>query len=110
MRRVMLILAAMGVMVSLFAVVAYAADIEGTVRSDTLSESERRDWIAGRGGADDIDASRYPEDTDKVHGNEGGDILDVNDGDSWDTVNGGKGVDTCNGDIGDTFISCENLP
>ena len=34
MRRVMLVLAAMALMVSLFAVVAYAADIQGTENRD----------------------------------------------------------------------------
>ena len=110
MRRVTLMLAAMAVMVSLFAVVAYAAEIEGTDRSDQLFESERGDWIAGHAGADDIDASTYPEDTDKVHGNKGMDILNVDDGDSLDTVIGGKGDDTCYGDTGDTFVNCENIP
>ena len=109
MRRVTLMLAAMAVMVSLFAVVAYAAEIEGTKRSDELFESNRGDWIAGRSGADYIDASRFREDTDKVHGNKGGDFIDVGDMDSLDTAHGGKGVDTCVGDVGDTFISCENI-
>jgi hypothetical protein len=115
MRRVTLILAAMGLMVSLFAAAAYAAQIEGTDRSDDLFESNRGDWIAGRARADNIDASKYPlfpgmEDTDKVHGNKGQDILNVEDGDTADTVNGGKGVDTCDGDTGDRFINCENMP
>ena len=109
MRRVTLMLAAMAVMVSLFAVVAYAAEIEGTDRSDELFESNRGDLIDGHAGADDIDASRFQEDTDKVHGNKGGDFIDVGDGDSRDTANGGKGEDTCDGDLGDTFISCENI-
>ncbi len=115
MRRVTLMLAAMGLMVSLFAAVAYAAQIQGTDRSDELFESNRGDWIAGRARADTIDASKYPlfpgmQDVDKVHGNRGPDILNVADGDSADTVNGGKGVDSCDGDIGDTFINCENIP
>ncbi len=113
MRRVTLMLAAMAVMVSLFAVVAYAAEIEGTDRSDQLFESERGDWIAGRAGADEIDASqfggRFTGDTDKVNGNKGGDFINVRDDDSLDTANGGKGQDTCKGDLGDTFISCEYI-
>ena len=47
MRRVTLTLAAMAVMVSLFAVAAYAADIVGTDLDDFLKESQRNDQING---------------------------------------------------------------
>ena len=48
MRRVTLMLAAMALMVSLFAAVAYAATIVGTDKNDTITETNRDDTIAGR--------------------------------------------------------------
>jgi Ca2+-binding RTX toxin-like protein len=106
MRRVTLMLAAMAVMVSLFAVAAYASDIEGTKRSDELFESNRGDWIAGRSGADELKAKKFPNDTDNVHGNLGADTIRVDDGDTLDTAIGGKGFDTCYGDPGDD-LDCD---
>ncbi len=114
MRRVTLMLAAMGLMVSLFAAVAYAAQIQGTDRSDELFESNRDDWIAGRASADIIDATKYPliigQDVDKVYGNRGPDVLKTKDGDRVDTVNGGPGRDSCKVDLpGDTYKNCESV-
>jgi Ca2+-binding RTX toxin-like protein len=106
MRRVTLMLAAMAVMVSLFAVAAYAADIEGTKRGDELFESDRGDWIAGRSGVDKIDASSFNDDTDHVRGNRGADTIWVDDGDYLDKAIGGKGYDTCYGDPGDE-LDCD---
>ena len=55
MRRVMLILVAMAVMVSLFAVAAYAAEIQGTEdNEDSSIESKRERQISGRHGDDEI--------------------------------------------------------
>ena len=107
MRRVTMMLAAMALMVSLFAAVAYAATIVGTRGGDLLFESQKRDTIYGRAGMDFIDASTFPDDRDEVNGNRGADNIDVHDGDSLDTANGGKGVDTCVGDIGDELKNCE---
>jgi hypothetical protein len=115
MRRVMLMLAAVATMVALFAVVAYAADIQGTDNSETLIESQRNDQIAGHRGNDDIlagfyDISQTPGglgDTDKVKGNRGDDFIDLVDGDGRDTGNGGRGIDECVGDPGDELKNCE---
>jgi hemolysin type calcium-binding protein len=112
MRRVTLMLAAMAVMVSLFAVAAYAATIDGTDRGEILLESNENDTIYGRGGGDLIDAQIFgpdfgdPPDKDVVFGNPGNDEIGVEDGDGRDTVYGGKGDDECWGDPGDE-LHCE---
>jgi hypothetical protein len=115
MRRVTLMLAAVAMMVSLFAVVAYAAEIKGTENSEDLLESSRADTIHALVGDDFIDAHTYAGDADRVHGNKGDDTIWVNDGDPQDTARGGKGDDTCVGDTtaaggnGDKFIGCETI-
>jgi|SRR5215212_1120735 len=106
MRRVTLMLAAMALMVSLFAAVAYAATITGTSKSEILLESDRNDAIYGRAGADIIDAKIYVGDRDLVKGNRGSDTIYVDDGDNRDTAIGGKGFDRCFGDPGDK-LECE---
>ena len=107
MRRVTLLLAAMAVMVSLFAVAAYAANITGTERSETLRESDRGDWIVARAGADLVDANDDSDDTDRVRGNRGNDIIYVDDGDDLDHAIGGRGNDdVCYGDPGDD-LDCD---
>jgi Ca2+-binding RTX toxin-like protein len=103
MRRVMMLLAAMAVMVGLFAAVAYAATIEG----ERLFESNLNDTIFGRGGAYIIDATPFTNDTDRANGNAGNDEIDARDNDDRNTLNGGNGDDVCFGDPGDEFISCE---
>jgi hypothetical protein len=115
MRRVTLVLAAVAMMVSLFAVVAYAADIQGTDNNENIIETERNDQIAGHPGNDDINAGFYNlgqtpgglGDTDKVKGNRGDDFIDLVDGDNRDKANGGRGIDECVGDPGDELVSCE---
>jgi hypothetical protein len=121
MRRVMLMLAAMAVMVSLFAAAAYAADIYGTRAGDILLESQRKDKIFGREGGDEIYASLFGisgemadtgPDRDKAFGNRGGDYIDLRDGDGRDTAIGGEGFDECWGDVGanvggDDELDCE---
>ena len=115
MRRVTLIVAAMAMMVSLFAVVAYGATIRGTNESETLIETEMDDQIAGHRGDDDIlagfyDISQTPGglgDTDMVKGNRGDDFIDVVDGDLRDSANGGRGIDECVGDPGEELKNCE---
>ena len=87
MRRVTLMLAAMAVMVSLFAVAAYAAQIEGSENNDFLTESQRGDTITALAGDDEVYAGIYSAletprgngDRDRVHGNKGNDYIDVAD-------------------------------
>jgi hypothetical protein len=115
MRRVMLMLAAVAMMVSLFAVVAYAAEIRGTGQDDNLNESQGNDLMAGHAGNDDLDADVYNlnetpagnGDTDVVKGNKDDDFIDAADQDGRDFVNGGSGVDECEVDSGDEVINCE---
>jgi hypothetical protein len=133
MRRVTLMLAAVAMMVSLFAVVAYAAEIQGTENRDLLTESQRGDTIKGLTGDDDICAgptftpaglsciggfskAQTPGglgDRDRVHGNKGEDNINVMDGDGKDIAWGGKDIDRCwgdgptAGDGGDKFFGCE---
>ena len=115
MRRVTLMVAAMALMVALFAAVAYAATIEGTNNNEIIIETERNDQISGRGGNDDIHAGFYSlgqtpgglGDTDKVNGNRGADFINVADGDNRDSANGGRGNDTCVADPGDDVKNCE---
>jgi hypothetical protein len=106
MRRVTLMLTAVAMMVSLFAIAAYAADIQGTSKQDTLTESERNDTISGGDRGDTINASLYGTDRDELKGNGGRDTLNADDTDSADTVHGGNGWDTCVVDPGD-HVDCE---
>ena len=121
MRRVTMMLAAMALMVPLFAAVAYAATIIGTDESEILLDSTLDDTIAGRGGGDELRADAFgpagflqptptpqdQRDTDKVHGNRGNDLIRVDDGDGRDTATGGRGGDDrCVGDPGDE-LDCE---
>ena len=129
MRRVTLMLAAVAMMVLVFAVVAYAADIQGTENGDFLTESQRGDTIKGLAGNDDICAGPDTNfcaagysidenpgnlgDRDRAHGNKGDDFIDVADEDGKDIAWGGKGIDDCFGDGaqfgdgGDKFFGCE---
>jgi hypothetical protein len=115
MRRVMLMLAVVAMIVSLFAVAAYAADIRGTDNGETITESERDDNIRGNRGGDLIKADEYTldqtpgglGDKDNVKGNRGDDEIHTDDGDPNDTVNGGPGVDECHVNPGDIVTNCE---
>jgi RTX calcium-binding nonapeptide repeat (4 copies) len=109
MRRVMLMLAAIAVMVSLFAVAAYAADIQGTNNTEQLNESNKNDQIHALSGDDDIFAGVYQNigDSDRAHGNKGDDFIDLRDQDIKDHAWGGKGEDDCWGETGDSFTGCE---
>jgi Ca2+-binding RTX toxin-like protein len=106
MRKVTLMVAALALMVPIFAAVAYAATTEGTNASEYLLESSRNDTLYGHSGGDTINAKPFKGDTDKVYGNKGDDVISVADGDSLDKVNGGKGWDRCFGDEGDN-LDCE---
>ena len=68
MRRVMLILVAMAMMVSLFAAAAYAAEILVPKMARTTRE-HADDKISGLQGDDEIFARLYGGDKDKVEGN-----------------------------------------
>jgi Ca2+-binding RTX toxin-like protein len=107
MGRVPMLLAAMAVMVTLFATVAYAAEVLGTDQSDVLYESNHGDSIRGLDGNDTIEADRYPYEKDVLRGGPGRDTLDARDGDSRDIIDGGKGRDLCEGDPLDTYVDCE---
>jgi hypothetical protein len=115
MRRVTLVLAAVAMMVALFAVVAYAAEIQGTLLDDIIKETQRNDQISGRAGDDEINANvfalnRTPGgegDVDRVKGNRGEDYINVQDGDNDDLADGGKNTDICVADDGDNVINCE---
>ena len=108
MRRVTLLVAAMALMVSLFAAVAYAATIQGTREAEVLIESNLDDKIFGRGSADEIVADFFGNDTDVVEGNGGNDDIFVEDGDGRDTAIGGDSAnDQCFGDPGDE-LDCED--
>jgi Ca2+-binding RTX toxin-like protein len=109
-RRAPMLLAAIAVMVALFATAAYAAVITGTPRSDFLYESKQNDTIYGRGGSDDLRADRFPFDKDYLKGGTGVDELNARDGDESDTLDGGKGFDKCRGDQFDNYKSCELRP
>jgi Ca2+-binding RTX toxin-like protein len=122
MRRVTLMLAVMAMMVSLFAVVAYAAQIEGSESSEDLVESNRGDTIKALAGDDSINAKYFTieqtpsedGDRDRAHGNKGDDYIYVDDNDGKDFAFGGEGTDRCwvdlaqdVGDGGDRYSSCE---
>jgi Ca2+-binding RTX toxin-like protein len=107
MRKVTLILAAMAVMVSLFATAAYAADIWGTSDNDDLFETNQDDNIHGRQGNDYISAIKYENDRDKAYGNRDNDTISVKDGDDQDYIDGGQDFDACFVDSDDTYINCE---
>ena len=118
MRRVVLMLAAMALMVSLFAAVAYAANSVGTDQGEILLESDRNDTMFGRGGGDGVFASAFgPDgfllntdpDRDVANGNGGNDFIETDDGDGRDTANGGSGNDECVIDANDDTNSCEDI-
>jgi Ca2+-binding RTX toxin-like protein len=103
-----MLLAAIAVMVALFATAAYAAAITGSPQSDMLYESNQNDTIDGRGDSDTLRAQKYTNDEDNLDGGTGIDTLNARDGDQRDTLDGGGGSDdTCKGDPEDTYRNCE---
>ena len=122
-KRAPMLLAAIAVMVALFATAAYAAEIHGTEKEDFLTESQRGDTITALAGDDTVDAAADfvnppggPGDRDIVHGNKGDDKIELRDGDGKDIAYGGKGtLDYCWGDTtdvgdgGDKFFGCEYI-
>ena len=131
MTRAPMLLAAIAVMVALFATAAYAAEIHGTEKEDFLTESQRGDKITALAGDDKVYAAPNGDpnggytiletpgqngDRDWVHGNKGDDCIDVLDEDGKDIAWGGKGTeDACWGDSpevgdgGDKFFGCEYI-
>ena len=92
-KRAPMLLAAIAVMVALFATAAYAAEIHGTEKEDFLNESQRGDTITALAGDDKVDAGgtdnvldtpRDNGDRDRVHGNKGNDYIDLRDEDGKD--------------------------
>jgi len=110
-KTAMIMVATVALLVALFAAAAYADTIKGTQAADYLDvETSGNDQIYGRGGADEIFATNWGQDTDKLYGGRGADELDAWDGDGNDVLNGGRGVDECWGDPGmDTFVGCEMI-
>jgi hypothetical protein len=123
-KRAPMLLAAIAVMVALFATAAYAAEIHGTEKEDYLNESQRGDTITALAGDDEVYAGIYSAletprgngDRDRVHGNKGNDYIDVADDDGKDIAWAGKGrEDECFGDSpavgngGDKFFGCEYI-
>jgi hypothetical protein len=102
-----MLLAAIAVIVALFATAAYAATIDGTGKSDILYESNHNDTIHGNGSPDFLRAQQFPFDEDNLYGDAGVDTLNARDGDNRDTLDGGSGFDTCRGDPQDTYEDCE---
>jgi Ca2+-binding RTX toxin-like protein len=108
MRRGTMLLAAIAVMVALFAAAAYAATIDGTQAPDKLFESNRNDTINGGANADRLIAWQFSNDADELRGNSGRDFLNADDGDEDDILNGGAGgQDVCIGDELDEYTECE---
>ena len=117
-KRILVLLACMGLMVGLMAAVAYAATIVGTAQGEVLYESEGcangcNDLIRARAGDDEAYANFAPDGADKdiLRLGSGRDFGTTQDGDAEDVIDGGGGADTCDGDIQagvepDTFISC----
>lgn len=117
-KRVTTMVAAVAVMVALFATAAYAAStaIYGTNDGEFINESPdfQDDRIYALGGNDYINAvvtwtmdPLEDSDADKLFGGKGNDDLAADDGDGADVLIGGPGSDRCWGTPGDSFAACE---
>ncbi len=93
---------------------------EGTSGPDTLHERAvdgytGTDTIYGKGGDDDIIATKYEGDPDTLYGGPGVDVLNAQDYSMGDKLNGGKGFDLCYIDLDtstgtqDTTTGCESV-
>ncbi len=116
MRKVVMMVALVALLVTLFATAAFALTFtcttnpcEGTNRPDTITEraGSVNDNISGKRGGDTILANVSDNDRDDLFGNRGPDTLNARDGDGFDLLDGGKGTDECIGDATDTFVRCE---
>ncbi len=117
MRKVVMMVALVALLVTLFATAAFALTFtcttnpcEGTNRPDIITEQTGagvNDNISGKRGGDTINANAFGNDRDDLFGNRGDDTLNARDGDGFDLLDGGKGTDECIGDATDTFVRCE---
>ena len=105
MRRMVMVMALVGLLVAIFAAAALAVNKQcsnypcyGTNARDTLYERGGNgvpDKIWGLRYGDRINATTFGADTDILNGGRGNDTLNSQDGDRSDTVNGGYGYDEC---------------
>jgi hypothetical protein len=122
MRKLMMVVAVVVVLVSLFAAAALAEGqlIQCTTKTcyggsgdDKIFErigNGKDDKIIPRGGDDRVLANKYTNDTDVVRRGKGSDRINVADGDTLDTANGGKGRDLCIVDARrEVGTSCANV-
>jgi Ca2+-binding RTX toxin-like protein len=94
--------------VIIFPIAAFAADLTGTDRDDTLYGTMADDIIEGKGGKDSLYGNGG---TDKISGNSGDDLIQgdpgddtLNGNDGNDIVLGGSGLDKINGGNGDDYL------
>src|SRR5215210_781100 len=100
MRKIAMLVGAVALLTMLFAGVALARNFTctddpcyGTTSADTIFERAgdgASDTIYARQGADNVDATTFTNDVDRLFGQRGNDRLDARDGDTLDTVNGGR--------------------
>jgi Ca2+-binding RTX toxin-like protein len=119
MRRLVMISVLVALLVALFATAALARNFqctdrpcEGGPQDDVIFERGGDgvgDTIFGRRGNDRIFADRFGDDQDILIGGPGNDRLHADDNDGQDELRGGTGYDRCFGDMGDVFISCEEI-
>ena len=113
MKRLVLVLAAIGVAVPLICGVALAATMEGTGGDDTLTGTGGADGIKGYGGADTlVDGPGNDAALDRLYGGAGDDeITSANSPASRDVVRCGAGTDRVVADSLDEVdgATCENV-
>ncbi len=112
MRRIVLVLAAIGMAVSMVGGIALAATIDGTGGDDELAGTGEADTIRGYGGGDTIYDG--PEDdavVDNIYGGSGDDtIVSANVPASRDVVSCGGDRDTVTADgLDDVSANCEDV-
>ncbi len=81
----------------------------GTNKQDMIGERNGNgvsDDIRARSGDDTVNARRFGNDRDEVHGGKGDDRITTDDGDGRDFIDGGPGKDTCIKDPGDKRRDC----
>lgn len=106
MRKVAILIAAMGIMVAAFAGVAVAKTILGTSGPDTLVGTSENDTIRGFGGADNITGRG---DSDRLFGGGGNDFIDARDPrPEGDQVDCGAGFDKVLVDQGTEDVVANN--
>jgi hypothetical protein len=114
MKRIVMLLAAMGMILALFAGVALAKTINGNDRDNVLFGTERADTIRGFGGEDVIfghdggDTLIGGRGQDEVFGGNGNDGIKAVDG-SEDLIFCGEGRDRVRANPGDDLFNCERV-